>query len=281
MSKLMQRLLIFFIGIPLILSLVIFDFANHIIFHIAVIATVFISSWELYTILKYKLPTQPQWIFISSTVFVAIIAAFTSILERTPALISLALIISLLTSFCYEIFSPDNSKSFENVIPRLCSSTFGIVYIGFLSTYISQLTTLENANIFLILFFLMVFGCDSLAWFFGMLFGKNNRGFIKVSPNKSIVGFLGGIFGSVVAAVAIQYYYPEIFTGKLVPIIITAICVALASIAGDLVESSIKRSSACKDSGSAIPGRGGLLDSIDSILFAAPVYFILVSIFFV
>lgn len=281
MSKIAQRLLVFFIGIPLVLSLVIFDFGNHIILHVAIIITVFMASNEMYDILKSKIPTQPKWIFIVSIIFIPIVAAIIGILERTPALISLALIVSLLVSFCYEIFSPDNAKSFENAIPRLCSSTFSIVYIGFFSTYISQLTALENSKVFLALFFLIVFGCDSLAWFFGMLLGKNNRGFIRVSPNKSIAGFLGGILGSVIASLAIYYNFMDVFNGRILPVIITAICVALASIAGDLVESAIKRSSECKDSGSAILGRGGFLDSIDSLLFAAPVYFILIGIFFV
>ena len=63
-----------------------------------------------------------------------------------------------------------------------------IFYTGFLITFLSRLTSLENSKIVITLFLLNVFICDSLAWFFGILFGKNNRGIIAASPNKSLVG---------------------------------------------------------------------------------------------
>jgi phosphatidate cytidylyltransferase len=62
---------------------------------------------------------------------------------------------------------------------------------------------------------------------------------------------------------------------------ITGFCTAIAAVAGDLAESALKRSANVKDSGTIMPGRGGLLDSIDSILFAAPIYYILIIFFFV
>ena len=125
----------------------------------------------------------------------------------------------------------------------------------------------------------MVFFCDSFAWFFGVLFGKNNKGLIKASPNKSIAGFCGGIFGSVLSGVMCWYLWNDLFTGtseKTVNIWVLAglgFVMSFCSILGDLVESVFKRSADCKDSGSIIPGRGGVLDSIDSIVFTAPVFF--------
>ncbi|WP_428768266.1 phosphatidate cytidylyltransferase [Treponema sp. HNW] len=281
MNKITQRLLTFFIGVPLVVSVSVISFAHHIILHCAIVGGAIIASMELHGILKHKLPSQPKFMVVFSSAFIPFIAALTCLFDRSPSWISLALIVSLLASYSYEIFSPDNKKSFADAISRLCSSTFTIVYIGFLLTYISRLTVLEYSQVFIALFFLLVFACDSVAWFFGMLFGKGNRGLIAVSPNKSIAGFLGGIAGTVAAALAVYYFFPQVFLYKPVEIVIAAACVALAAIAGDLTESVIKRSAECKDSGVVIPGRGGFLDSIDSILFSAPVYFIVINFFFV
>lgn len=132
----------------------------------------------------------------------------------------------------------------------------------------------------LITFLLMVFMCDSLAWFFGVLFGKGNRGIVKASPNKSIAGFAGGIAGSILSGIVCKIIWQDVFHGSFIKMIILGAIIALASIAGDLAESVIKRSANCKDSGNIVPGRGGILDSIDSIAFSAPVYYVTVSYMF-
>lgn len=281
MSKISQRLLTFFIGVPLVVSISLISFLNHIFLHTVIITSSVIASIELQNILKHKLPTQPTYIVVGSTAFIPFIAALSCLLNRSPSWISLALIVSLLASYSYEIFSPENKRTFANAVSRLCSSTFIIVYVGFLLTYISRLTVLEHSQVFVSLFFVLVFACDSCAWFFGILFGKGNRGFIAVSPNKSIAGFLGGIAGAAAAGVLFYYLYPHVFLYKPVETVIAAVCVSLSAIAGDLAESVIKRSAECKDSGAVVPGRGGYLDSIDSILFSAPVYFIVLNFFFV
>ena len=67
--------------------------------------------------------------------------------------------------------------------------------------------TTTSCMTILSVFFLMVFGCDSLAWFFGMLFGNSNRGMIKASPNKSIAGFAGGYIGAIAAGIAGTYIF--------------------------------------------------------------------------
>jgi phosphatidate cytidylyltransferase len=126
----------------------------------------------------------------------------------------------------------------------------------------------------------MTFICDSFAWLFGMTLGKGNRGFIKVSPNKSIVGFVGGIFGSILIALLTQHFFPEILPGPFYKGIILGFVVSVFAITGDLVESLLKRSADCKDSGNVILGRGGILDSIDSLLFVAPVFYIMLEILF-
>jgi phosphatidate cytidylyltransferase len=146
----------------------------------------------------------------------------------------------------------------------------------------------ENSSA-VILFLLITFGNDSIAWLAGTLFGKNNRGLIPASPNKSIAGFLGGFFGTLIISTGAAYLFPEIFSigvntapvsGLLVKAAILGLCTGIFAALGDLCESAIKRSCGFVDSGKIILGRGGVLDSIDSIAVAAPVYFLLFSLFF-
>ncbi len=284
MTQLVQRLLVFFIGTPLVVSLALLEYYNHLPLLLVIVLIAFMASRELYTILKVKLLMQPKWLFLILIMSIPLVTTIVILANLSPLYIYFAVVIMLMISFSYEVFSSDNDISFENAIPRLCTTSFGIIYIGLFSTYISQLTLLPNATIFIATFLLMVFGCDSLAWFFGMLLGKGNRGFIKASPNKSLAGFLGGIFGSIVAGLIMYYFSPTVFKASPFLVSLVGMLVAFTSIIGDLIESVLKRSCAHKDSdigGVGIPGRGGFLDSIDSILFSAPIYFILVTLFFV
>ena len=181
-----------------------------------------------------------------------------------------------------EVFFPTDKgeNNFEKSIYSIVSALFIIFYVGLLPSFISKLSGLENSVWYLSLYFVMTFICDSFAWLFGMTLGKGNRGFIKVSPNKSIVGFIGGIFGSILIALLTQRFFPEILPGPYYKGIILGFVVSIFAIIGDLVESLLKRSADCKDSGNVILGRGGILDSIDSLLFVAPVFYIMLETLF-
>ena len=172
------------------------------------------------------------------------------------------------------------SGKFDSIIGRIASTFIFILYPGYLVMYLSIMTVWPHAGAILSVFFLMVFGCDSLAWFFGILFGNNNRGMIKASPNKSIAGFIGGYFGAIGAGIAGTYIFTVPFSGSIVQMIILGGATATAAIVGDIFESILKRCANIKDSGNIIPGRGGVLDSIDSILLSAPVYYILCDLLF-
>ncbi len=241
-----------------------------------------LAARELYTLLKTRLYMQPKWLYMTLILLILLITTAVILLKLPLYPIYFSIIIMIMISFSYEIFSNDNEKGFENAIVRLCTTTFSIIYLGFFATFLSKLTLLPNATIHIATFLLMVFGCDSLAWFFGMLFGKGNRGFIKASPNKSLTGFFGGIFGSIIAALIMYYCNRHAFNTEATTIILVAALIALTSIMGDLLESVLKRACSHKDSdvgGVGIPGRGGFLDSIDSILFSAPIYYILAVYF--
>jgi phosphatidate cytidylyltransferase len=179
------------------------------------------------------------------------------------------------------------TENIEKIIGRITAGFSVFVYPGFFLFWLSKMTVWKNAG-FIIVFFLLLTLCnDSAAWLAGSLFGKNNSGVIHVSPNKSIAGFTGGAIGSILIAIIASLAFPEIFIARIgsIPVVFSMIllgfCTGIAAALGDLAESAIKRSCGVKDSGSLMPGRGGILDSIDSIAVAAPVFFLLYNVFFV
>src|SRR5574344_140376 len=296
MNKVVSRLLIFFVGIPLIILLVCVKAYNHLALHIALCFVSAIAANELYTIFNVKNALLPRWLIIICSMFIPVVAMLQSIIPfytqftlfNGQEVSTFALIISFLVILSAEVFT---ARTFEFSNVRLSESFFIVMYSGYLITFISRMTTfqktlLDNENVtitqnvsiqFISVFLLMVFICDSLAWFFGMTFGKKNRGFVKASPNKSIAGFIGGTVGSVAAGLLGYFIWPDIFSGSIIKMIILSLIIAFTAIIGDLVESIFKRSSDCKDSGHIIPGRGGILDSIDSILMSAPIYYVFVQ----
>jgi phosphatidate cytidylyltransferase len=147
----------------------------------------------------------------------------------------------------------------------------------------------KNSGVLILTFVFMVFSGDGLAWALGMAFGRGNQGLVPASPNKSVAGFIGGIMAPVIAGIGAALLLPGIFVPKCasffgIPVIagfILGLLTGVAAILGDLGESAIKRSSGIKDSGSIIPGRGGVLDSIDSLALAAPVFYLVFTLLFV
>lgn len=277
MNKVLARLLVFFVGLPLVICLVYFNQYNHIAFHMLAFAASLFGARELYTLLSAKYSLQYRPLVLITAVIPVFVCAVSAVLERSFEFIDYSFVFSILICMAFEVLT---AKSFENSVSHLLTSAFIIFYTGYLTSFVSRLTTQAHSREILAFFFLMVCMCDSVAWFFGVLFGKNNKGFIKASPNKSVAGFIGGFAGTILTGSIAHFLFPEVFTGSLVKIIILSVFIAFVAIIGDLVESVIKRSVEIKDSGSIIPGRGGVLDSVDSILFVAPVYYFGINFLF-
>lgn len=127
----------------------------------------------------------------------------------------------------------------------------------------------------LIALFILIWTHDSGAYLFGVSMGKH-RLFERISPKKSWEGAIGGTLTSILAAVIISTYIPEI---QLIHWIAICILAVVSSTFGDLTESMFKRYFQIKDSGHIFPGHGGILDRFDSILFAVPVVVLYLKIF--
>lgn len=118
--------------------------------------------------------------------------------------------------------------------------------------------------------FILIWSNDTFAYLSGRLFGKTKL-FERISPNKTQEGAYGGSIFTIIAAIVIAQFFTE-YTWR--DWVIIALIVSVLGTIGDLVESMFKRSLNIKDSGSIIPGHGGILDRFDSFVFSAPfVYF--------
>jgi phosphatidate cytidylyltransferase len=280
MKKLIERLLLFFLGLPLLVASVFFlPYQNYLFFHIEMLVFGAFAIIEMRALLSTRLAVLPLPASLIISLIVPATASVVAIFNLSLYAVFVATAIACILILVWEFFA-SLSGVFEDSAGRIASSFTVLIYPSSLITYLCALTTREHAGAFLSVFFLMVFMCDSLAWFFGMLLGRGNRGLIPASPNKSVAGFIGGYAGSILAAFIGVYLFEDVFGGKLAPLVITGVLTATMAIIGDIIESILKRSTGVKDSGTLIPGRGGVLDSIDSVLLAAPVFYILTESFF-
>lgn len=123
----------------------------------------------------------------------------------------------------------------------------------------------------------LVWGADSGAYLFGKLFGRHKL-LPRVSPGKTWEGVLGGVLTSAVIAWLFGLWAPLEINSRV--LLISSVCAVLASVLGDLAESMFKREAGIKDSGNIIPGHGGILDRIDSLTAAVPVFSFMLFIVF-
>lgn len=129
--------------------------------------------------------------------------------------------------------------------------------------------------------FILIWTNDTFAYIVGKSIGKIKL-FEKISPKKTVEGFLGGIVFAVLAGVLISKYYikasPEHSDKSIMIWTSIAVIVGIAGTIGDLIESKFKRIAGVKDSGSIMPGHGGILDRLDSVIFVAPIIFLFYQI---
>ena len=118
--------------------------------------------------------------------------------------------------------------------------------------------------------FILVWVNDSFAYLIGKNFGKTKL-LERISPNKTVEGFLGGMLFSFIGAWVLSHYFTNL---SFVNWFAFAAIVSTFGVLGDLIESMFKRQAGVKDSSNFIPGHGGFLDRLDSIIFSAPFIFI-------
>lgn len=163
-------------------------------------------------------------------------------------------------------------------IDSLSKYVYLIGYIILPFVLITKIPFVENSynpNIILSIF-ILIWVNDTFAFLVGKTFGKHKL-FEKVSPKKTIEGFVGGFIFSIVAGIILAQF---LMLQSYIHWVFIAILVSVFGTLGDLVESKFKRIANVKDSGNIMPGHGGVLDRLDSIIFVAPIVFLFYQIIY-
>ncbi len=214
-----------------------------------------------------ELETFTKW-FLDSILFLPVLGV-----SLFPGAESLA--VTIFSSFFLLTFFVISRYRFLHDSYQLYSRLiFGLIYIGFLGAHLVLLRQLDNGASWLIIVTSITACSDSGAYFIGGAVGKRRMS-PHISPNKTVEGAAGGLFLAVCGGLFFSWLLlPE---KNYLFIAAAALVVGGVGIAGDLAESIIKRGTNTKDSGTLLAGHGGILDRIDSLLFAVPaMYYFLV-----
>ena len=278
MTSMAKRIMTGCIAVPVLIGIVIFlPHLNYLAFCILIMGLTMLGSVEMHQLLSKDGEKLPFTSYTGALLPLAQYTQFSFFSDTELTFYTLMFLIGL--TLFIEIFTGSEDR-FHGTWERNSKTVLNIIYPGLFASFIIRLAFFQNAAWFILFFFLLVFSSDTFAFFFGIAFGKNNKGVIKVSPNKSIAGFIGGLLVPGVLGMLSAKLFPEVFSYTVAEGFLVGFVTACLGTVGDLIESSFKRSAEVKDSGSIIPGRGGILDSIDSIIMAAPVYVAMIMIVF-
>ncbi|MEP7272924.1 MAG: phosphatidate cytidylyltransferase [Acidobacteriota bacterium] len=167
------------------------------------------------------------------------------------------------------------NRDLPSTLTGSAATVFGVLYVGLLGGYIIALRVIEDPRPqipekLLTLFFIVVFAGDTGAYYTGRLIGRHRLA-PRISPAKTVEGAIGGLLGNLLAAfVAHLTFFPELPLKHIAPL---SLAMGVGGILGDLCESMLKRGAQTKDASQLIPGHGGLLDRLDSMLFNAPLLY--------
>ena len=170
-----------------------------------------------------------------------------------------------------------------NVVRDLGLTVLNMAWIPLLGGYLIATLKLPDGTSLVLWVILLTFLFDTAAFLIGSVSGG---GWIQrplaphISPKKSWEGIIGGALATMIASVAFVSSFVEPFQDKKVDALLLGVVIAVAATFGDLAESLLKRDIGVKDMGTLLPGHGGVLDRIDSLLFVAPATFLLFRVLF-
>ena len=165
----------------------------------------------------------------------------------------------------------------EIMLSKVSASIFVLIYPGLFFTFVVRLTGMEKASYVLLIFLCVMFGIDIFAYVVGVNWGRSSVLRLIASPNKSLAGFLAGFTASIGLILLFRFLLPEILVMSVAAGVLFGAALGILAAMGDLIESALKRSARMKDSGRIIPGRGGLLDSMDSWIICLPLFYFVLT----
>jgi phosphatidate cytidylyltransferase len=187
----------------------------------------------------------------------------------------LAIALGVIGPLLYYLF---RFRDMATAAPRIAATITGVVYAGFLATFLAMFKRDHQGAVggdLILLVLLATWLGDTGAYFAGRFLGRSKL-YEAVSPKKTWAGALGGLAASLLAVVLVKLFRLEELAW--IDVVLIALPGAALAQLGDLAESVIKRSTGVKDSGAILPGHGGLLDRLDAVLFMAPYVYLYLQV---
>lgn len=225
---------------------------------------------ELYKIMNMHKSIPAVIGYLSTVIYCGLIYA-----QKTEHLFSLCIIFMLCLMGVYVLCYP------KHVIEKITLVFFGLFYVTVMLMFVYQVRMAESGLYLVWLIFIGSWGSDTCAYLTGISIGKHKLTKTP-SPKKSIEGSIGGVIGATLLGLLFATIFKDKITGMSNPLAACAIiggCSSVISQIGDLAASAIKRNHDIKDFGNLIKGHGGILDRFDSVIFTAPIVYLL-SLFF-
>ena len=234
------------------------------LFAVSVSIICFLAMWEYFRIVfNRKGKTISGIILLTGSIVgpVIIWAAYKNALDFIIIIVAFNLIIS-------GLFTITQFKSDPFILENFNKQLMGIIYIPVLLSFLILIRNGTDGMLWIFFLLFVVFAGDIGAFYVGSYLGSHKL-CPSVSPKKTIEGSIGGFSSNLIIGLVFKcVFFPSLPWGTS---ILLFLLIGIAGQAGDLFESALKRSAAIKDSGSLLPGHGGILDRIDALLFAAPV----------
>lgn len=263
-----KRLTSGLLGFPLVLLILLIG--NKYVVDVALAIIAVLSMNEYFNAVS-KISKPIRWVGYLSCLSIAFIHIVPQ--ENLNIVITVGIPLILLVLFAQVIFT-NMKTTFKDV-----AYTFlGIFYVVFFIMFVAFIDGMPNGKILIWYAIFAAWGTDISAYFTGLLIGKHK--FSKVSPKKSIEGCIGGAIGAVILMLGYTYFANNLWGQNYSYIFIGLMGIILSFIGqiGDFAASSIKRYVDIKDFSNLIPGHGGMLDRIDSLMFLAPFAYALFTI---
>ena len=248
------------LGFPLVLAVLLIG--NKIVVDIALAIIALLAMSEYFNAVE-KVSKPVRWLGYVSCFSIAFIHIIP--VESLNMVVTLA-VPTILTILFAQVIATDMKTNFKDI-----AYTFiGIFYVVFFMMFVALIDGMNNGKILIWYAIIAAWGTDIFAYVVGMAIGKHK--YTAVSPKKSIEGCIAGAAGAVIVStifmiISNNYWGTEFSYGM---IAIVSLALSLLSQIGDFVASSVKRFVDVKDYGNLLPGHGGMLDRLDSLVFIAP-----------
>lgn len=256
------------LGLPLVVIILVFGNKYVVDITFAIVAAM--SLHEYFNAFKEK-ANPVIWIGYVASALIAFIHIIP--LEHAITIVSVLIPTAIAVLFLQVILT-----NMKTTVKDIAITFFGICYISLFLMFIPLINGFENGKFLVWYIFSCAWGTDVFAYIFGKWIGKHK--FSKISPNKSIEGCISGIIGAILLSLLFTYIFNSFFgmAFSYINTIIISIILSVVGQIGDFSASSIKRYVGIKDFSNLIPGHGGMLDRLDSVIFIAPFAYMLLRL---